>query len=231
MEFRYEGNSLKSGVYYITNTISGRVYIGSAKCFKKRGYQHLRALEKGKHFNNHLQASFKEYGTDAFIFTVEELVEGDKAARTAAEQRHLDLFLDKWDRVYNHMKDTIRKDGPWSNTPEESRRKRSLAQTGKTRTEETRRKMSLALVGRPHTEEMKRNLSAALRVNNHQHGRKRSTEHKRKISEANKGRTVSEETRLKISNAKMGHTVSEETKKKISDANKGCIPWNKGMST
>ena len=36
MEYKYEGHSLKSGIYKITNKLNDRVYIGSAKEFKNR---------------------------------------------------------------------------------------------------------------------------------------------------------------------------------------------------
>ncbi len=180
MEFRYEGNSLKSGIYYITNITDGKVYIGSAKCFKKRGYQHLRELEKGTHKNPELQHAFTAHGTDAFVFTVEELVEGDKLARTTAEQRHLDMFLDKWDRVYNHAKNTVQVQGPWSSTPEETRkrmsesaknfwqlatpeRKQKVADEARQRwkSEEYRQRV-YSMRGKTHTEASRKRTSAAL---------------------------------------------------------------------
>ena len=44
MEYKFEGHSLKSGVYRLTNKNNGKVYIGSAKRFKERWSQHTASL-------------------------------------------------------------------------------------------------------------------------------------------------------------------------------------------
>ena len=94
-----------------------------------------------------------------------------------------------------------------SNPSEETRKKISDAQKGKTHTEESRKKMS----------ESKKNISEETR---------------RKIGEASKGRNkdriVSEETRRKMSESGKGRTHSEDSKKKMSEASKGTKWWNDG---
>ena len=125
MEFKYEGNSLKSGVYKITNKVNNKIYIGSAKEFKRRASQHLSSLEKGKHQNKHLQASFNKHGSDAFIFEAIEVVEGDTLARTTVEQKYLDeqIQLENWENCFNFAKKTVKKQGPWSNNPTQATQK------------------------------------------------------------------------------------------------------------
>ncbi len=206
MEFRYEGNSLKSGVYYITNITDGKVYIGSAKEFKRRGKQHLSALEKGRHGNPELQHAFDKDGTDSFVFSVAELVDGDRVARTTAEQHHLDLYLDRWGQCYNHAKNAVREDGPWSSTPEETRIRLSESHKGHKHSAETRRKIAEGNKLRVVTQESRK-----------------------RMSESHKGRIFSAETRAKMSESRKGIIFSEETKKRMSDAHKGHIPWNKGI--
>ena len=109
-----------------------------------------------------------------------------------------------------------------------------------TPTDETRKKMSEAQKGRTFSDETRRKLSAAHK------GLHLSEEHRRKIGESNKGRIVTEETRRKISESQKGRPLSEEhyrniceaNKKvtedkcrKISEALKGMPSWNKGKAT
>jgi len=125
MKKKYGGKSKKSGVYKITNQENGKMYIGSCKCFQVRASQHLKSLKKQKHHNKHLQHAFNKYGTDAFLFEVIKVVDGDKLARTTCEQTYLDEQKDNWQGCYNIAKKTVNKQGPWSKTPEETRKKHS----------------------------------------------------------------------------------------------------------
>jgi len=123
MKKEFKGYANKSGVYRITNTINGKIYIGSAKRFKQRASEHISSLKNNKHQNKHLQASFNKYGTDAFLFEVIEVVPGEKSARAMREQEFIDGYLEDWEKCFNIAKKTIKKQGPWSKTPEESREK------------------------------------------------------------------------------------------------------------
>jgi group I intron endonuclease len=142
MEFKFEGNSLKSGVYKIINKLNGRTYYGSAKRFKERWKQHAKSLEVGKHYNKFLQADFNTCGTDAFVFEVIEIVEGDKGARLLVEQRYLDAYQGSNDICYNLRKDATAGDGCWSKDPEETRRKHSEASKKMWENEEHRKAVS-----------------------------------------------------------------------------------------
>ena len=51
MEYHYQNNLYKSGIYKITNKLNGRIYIGSSKLFKLRWKQHSKALRNNKHSN------------------------------------------------------------------------------------------------------------------------------------------------------------------------------------
>ena len=88
--------------------------------------------------------------------------------------------------------------------------------------EETRRKISEANKGRTFLEEHKKKLSESGKVKIF------SEEHKRKIGAKSKGRTLSEETRRKLSEANKGKTRSEETKEKMREQVKGRKWWNDG---
>lgn len=50
---------ITSGVYAIVNTLNGKKYVGSTKCFKERFAEHRSQLRSNKHKNIHLQNAFK----------------------------------------------------------------------------------------------------------------------------------------------------------------------------
>lgn len=57
------------GLYRITNTITGKAYIGSSnKDTNGRLIQHKSDLKAGRHFNVLLQRAWNKYGEDAFMF-------------------------------------------------------------------------------------------------------------------------------------------------------------------
>lgn len=47
-----------SGVYAIVNTLNGKKYVGSTKCFKERFAEHRSQLRKGNHKNVHYTISY-----------------------------------------------------------------------------------------------------------------------------------------------------------------------------
>lgn len=63
---------VKSGIYLIINTITGKLYVGSSINLYKRRYEHSLHLENGTHKNNHLQLSWNKYGSDVFHFCIVE---------------------------------------------------------------------------------------------------------------------------------------------------------------
>ena len=125
MHRQHNGNSQKSGVYCIKNTINGRVYFGSAKRFAQRFAEHELQLRRGRHANRFLQADFDKCGTDAFVFVVIEVVEGDREQRLAREQVYLAQSYDRGKRCYNIRAEAASREGAPDRDPEVSRRKRS----------------------------------------------------------------------------------------------------------
>lgn len=135
---------------------------------------------------------------------------------------------------------------------EETKRKISETETGKTISEESRRKMSEYRTGRKmpifsemysgegnpfygktHTEEVRRKISEA----NHgslesRVGKEKAVEIKKKMSEARKGKTYEEiygvekskEIKEKFHNSMIGFKHSEETKRRMSEADKNRPP-------
>lgn len=120
METNYKGNANKSGVYRIINRKTGRIYIGSAKIFKSRYYQHIGSLRKGTHHNKFLQNDFNKCSSEDFLFEVIEVVNGSTIERRNKEQIHLnENFLLGPNICYNNAKKTVvvdfvKKRGPLS---------------------------------------------------------------------------------------------------------------------
>lgn len=60
------------GVYKITNTKNGKVYIGQSVDIEKRFKQHKKLLRDNGHINYRLQDDWNIYGEDSFEFEVLE---------------------------------------------------------------------------------------------------------------------------------------------------------------
>ena len=144
MLFNYQGNSLKSGVYKLTNLSNNRIYIGSAKGFKQRWYQHHYALKNNKHSNRFLQADYNKCGEDVFKFEVLVVTSGDKQERLLLEEQYISQFYDKGQSCYNLCRRAISREGIASNEPSSTKRKMSLSmkEAWKRMTEETKQKRS-----------------------------------------------------------------------------------------
>lgn len=76
-------------VYAICNTVTGEAYIGRARRLKQRWKAHRDLLEREKHFNVGLQASWQQHGERAFtllILTRRAETEGYDSQRNALYQ-------------------------------------------------------------------------------------------------------------------------------------------------
>lgn len=127
MEYKFEGNSLKSGIYKITNKINCRIYIGSAKEFKNRWKQHAASLKANRHNNRFLQADYNKCGADAFVFEIIETTEGDKNERLLIEERYIKEYYDNGKDCYNLCNKAISREGYKAKLPEETKKRISAA--------------------------------------------------------------------------------------------------------
>lgn len=183
------------GIYKITNMQNGKIYIGSAKCLRKRLEEHVRALKRNGHDNARLQNSWNKYGMDAFEFSVLEAVQ-DLSSLVAREQFYIDSFNSA------------------------SRNNFNISPTagnclGVKKSIEERARMSVARVGRKHSPETIAKIAAATL------GKKRSQESRDAMSNAKKGTKMSDSTKSAIALANTGSKQSAETKAKRSAAMKG----------
>jgi len=62
------------GIYEISNTVTGRRYVGRAQNATLRWVEHTRALERGAHINQRIQEDWNAHGATSFVFTVRELI-------------------------------------------------------------------------------------------------------------------------------------------------------------
>ena len=79
-----------SGVYKITNTITGDFYIGSSKNIKQRWIDHKKPSRWKQCPNNPMYMDMEKYGLDKFVFEILEEVEEGKLKET--EQEFIELL-------------------------------------------------------------------------------------------------------------------------------------------
>ena len=86
-----------SGVYKITNTITGDFYIGSSKNVKRRWESHKCPSRWNQCPNKQLYKDMRKYGVDKFVFEVIEEVEVDSLKEM--EQQ----FIETLKPTYNNI--------------------------------------------------------------------------------------------------------------------------------
>ena len=85
-----------SGIYKITNTITGDFYIGSSNDVKRRWKEHKKPSRWNDNPNNPMYLDMSKYGKDKFVFEVLEVVEPGKLKD--AEQK----FIETLNQTYNN---------------------------------------------------------------------------------------------------------------------------------
>ena len=84
-----------SGVYRITNTVTGDFYIGSSNDVKSRWAHHKCPSRWKQHPNNPMYLDMQKYGLDKFVFEILEEVEEEKLKETEQE------FIETLKPTYN----------------------------------------------------------------------------------------------------------------------------------
>jgi group I intron endonuclease len=156
---------MKSGIYKISNTVSGSFYIGRSVDAPDRMAHHRNQLRRGVHVNKHMQNSWDKYGEGAFLF--EHIWEEEQ---DTLEETEGILLRSLWwrDNLYNHHYHSFggfepgNKLGCFSRS-EETKQKLRLANLGKKASAEARKKMSLAHKGKKRSDEFRKKLGDARR--------------------------------------------------------------------
>ena len=86
-----------SGIYKITNTITGDFYIGSSKDIKRRWREHKWPSSWNKQPNNPLYQDMQKYGLDKFEFEI--LAEVEEDSLKEKEQQ----FIETLKPTYNNI--------------------------------------------------------------------------------------------------------------------------------
>ena len=217
------------GIYQWVNLFNSKRYIGSGTDIGGRRRAHLSALRLNRHYNDHFQRAWNEYGEDQFSFEV--LRECDPDDLILWEQIYIDCYDPK--DLYNLNLEVNRP----ASLSADARKKISHAMSTRTISEETRRRMSESKKGsappnkgkkasdetRRKISEAKRNMSdeTRRRMSEVQKGKAHTDETRRKMSEAHKGKVFTEQARRNISEAAKGRPpVTDETRRKLSEARK-----------
>ena len=192
-------------IYRITNLINGKTYIGQHK------YKELNDYYMGS--GQLLYKAKKKYGIKNFkkeilVFNISKKEHADLLEKTfiASERKKVGK-----ENCYNIA------DGGGGNTSpcsEETKKKLSKMNKGKSLSEETKRKISETEKGKLLSEETKRKMSLAKKgkpSNTRDKHWKLSEEHKKKLSEALKGKPTWNK----------GKCMSGEAIKKMSESHKG----------
>jgi group I intron endonuclease len=145
-------NKRIKAVYKITNIVTGIYYIGSSINVKSRLANHKRDLEKNRHCNPHLQASFNKHGFDVFTFEILEQYE-DSATVEFVRGKEQDLLdnIQDWSTVFNIDKSVLFADT--SSKLSKSNLGRIPWNKGIARTDECKKKISDSQIGTKQTED------------------------------------------------------------------------------
>jgi len=137
---------MKSGIYFITNTLANKIYVGSSINIPFRWNKHKSELNNNKHGNRHLQRAWNKYGESAFKFHTVLFVKIDELLDI--EQQYLDKIKLIPDKYYNILTSARHTRLGTKHTPEAIAKMR-LAQAGRLVSDETRKKISAAKIGKP----------------------------------------------------------------------------------
>lgn len=142
---RYRQLAWHAGIYLITNRVSGKIYIGSARDLSERRRRHFGHLRTNRHFNSHLQSAWNKYGEESFTFSI--LLVCEKQDLVFYEQRALDVFRTLYGAKMLYNVNVLATTALGRKLSPEIRAKLSAANTrpmlGRTHTPETRLRLSI----------------------------------------------------------------------------------------
>jgi len=210
-------------IYFVTNTLNGKQYVGQTTVGDRRGHGKL------------IAKAYRKYGTENFTYDVICSGIDNQATLNFIERFWIKVMDCRVPNGYNleHGGKTSGK------VSDETKAKISAAHKGRKPSKEAIEKMRLAKLGKKHTLEAIANMSVAQSKRPKEsyekmaaklRGRKRSPEIAKKVAAKQIGKIVSEETKAKIREARSRQVITEETKQKLSDAAKRQWARQKGVA-
>lgn len=189
----------KSGIYKITNTVTGKIYVGKSVDLKQRWHSHKSYLRSGTHCNEYLQRSWDKYGEESFVFEIIEYCPVENI-----EQREI-YWINTLDSYKNGYNLTIGGEGCVGRIPTQEHRERlRQSNIGKQ-----------CRCGWKHTEEAKTKISQRAK------GRILSEEHKQILFASRKGKPISEEHKQQIREYRTGQKYTQKQKEKMGKLHQG----------
>jgi group I intron endonuclease len=210
----YKEYSNKAGIYKLTCTDNGKLYVGKSINIERRLKQHK--ASKGKCY---LQNAIVKHGWDSFTIEILEVFEDfnklkDNNTLLEIESYYISLF-DSTDANKGYNRCEYSNDVTGIPLSEEHKEKLRQANLGKSFTQERIENIRQAHIGIPLSDKHKESIRLG------HVGTTLSDETKRKIGEAHSGKILSEEHKEKLRQAHIGKILSEETRKKMSLSRKG----------
>jgi group I intron endonuclease len=221
-----EDNQKIIGVYKISNTLSGRYYIGYSTNMNKRFTVHRSKLKQKCHDNIFLQRAYNLDGEDKFIYEIIHKCDTEEHAKEIELQYLTDLSIREYlyNLNFNNSGGDLLTHHPDKDNIREKILK-SFTETISNMTIEERKEKygrigeKNGMYGKTHTNEVKKMNSELKKGNTYRIGKKASDETRQKMSE---------NAKLKIGekNPFYGKHHSEETIQKIKEKSKGRLPPN-----
>lgn len=201
-EEKQENDTIKiSGIYGLRNMMNNKWYIGQAIDINRRlkNYANLSCKSQPKIYN-----ALLKYGYKNFEKVILEQCSSDVNVLNEKEP----VWIEKYNSIKNGY--NLRIGGCFGGSPsEETRKKISISNMGKTHSPETIKKMSLAKIGKKLSVEHINN------IKNSNSGKRRGVEFCKKMSELRKGMVFSDTHCANIAKSKTGTAASEETREKM----------------
>jgi group I intron endonuclease len=203
-----------SGIYLITRSLTGQVYVGSAVCIRSRWHRHRFDLRHGRHHSTKLQRAWNKDGGSGFVFSV--LLVCAPSDLLFYEQRALDR-LDGVGRGFNMSPTAGNSLG--TKHSDEARRKMSQASAGNQNRlgapclAETRAKIGAKNRGRRPSADVRSKLSVARKGNQNALGFVHTPEARAAMSASRSGKAI----RPEVLAARIGrkHVMSDQGKANI----------------
>ena len=214
------------GVYKISNTLSGRYYIGYSTNINRRFTVHRNKLKQNYHDNIFLQRAYNLDGEDKFVYEIIHICDTEEDAKEIELQYLTDFSIreELYNLNFNNSGGDLLTHHPDKEKIREKILKSQAENMSKLSSEERKQKYGKygernGMYGKSHTDEIRKKLSDTHKGNTYCKGKKASDKTRQKMSE---------NAKLKIGekNPFYGKHHSEETIQKIKEKGKGRLPPN-----